>query len=352
MKRRTERKDMPLKTTKVIAACVVCALIGAPTVSFAKARGGGGGYSSGSRSSGSGSFGSRGSRTYDQNGTKPMEQSTAPKAPAGTPPASAGSSAPTPQANPSFLQRHPLLSGIAAGIAGSWIGHMLFGATESSAKTNEAGEAIEGAPQAAGGMNFITLLLLMLLAGGTLYYFMNVRRTPAPVLSGLSRRNAIGPTSVDGSLLAPSGSLETETLDIEVTSADKATFQQLLVDIQTAWGTQDLTGLRRMVTPEMLAYFSAALAEQASQDLNNRVEDIVLVEADVQESWSEDAVQYVTARLCWTARDYTVSSTKQRGEPGYVVEGSEATPVQTTEVWTFMRHRDGKWLLSAIQQPA
>jgi predicted lipid-binding transport protein (Tim44 family) len=52
------------------------------------------------------------------------------------------------------------------------------------------------------------------------------------------------------------------------------------------------------------------------------------------------------------ARDYTVSSTKQRGEPGYLVEGSEETPTETTEVWTFMRSRPGKWLLSAIQQVA
>ena len=50
---------------------------------------------------------------------------------------SAGSPAPTaqpaPAMQPSFMQRNPLLAGIAGGIAGSWIGHMLFGATDSSA---------------------------------------------------------------------------------------------------------------------------------------------------------------------------------------------------------------------------
>ena len=38
------------------------------------------------------------------------------------------------------------------------------------------------------GSDFTSILLLMLLAGGGLYYFLKVRRTPAPVLSGLSRR--------------------------------------------------------------------------------------------------------------------------------------------------------------------
>ncbi|TKB83566.1 MAG: hypothetical protein E8D44_07000 [Nitrospira sp.] len=70
-----------MNTTKVIASCIVIALIGTPAVSLAKARGGsGGGYSSGSRSSSaSGNIGSRGSRTYDQNGAQPIQQSTTPK---------------------------------------------------------------------------------------------------------------------------------------------------------------------------------------------------------------------------------------------------------------------------------
>src|SRR5207253_1882567 len=107
---------------------------------FAKARGGGGGYSSGSRSSGSSQgFGSRGSRTYDQNGAKPIEQTTTARPSASPTQSATGNTAPTAQPaslpQPSFLQRHPLMAGIAAGVAGSWIGHMLFGATDSSAKT-------------------------------------------------------------------------------------------------------------------------------------------------------------------------------------------------------------------------
>ena len=81
-----------MNTTKIIAGIIVIALIGLPTLSFARARGGGygGGYSSGSRtSSPSGNIGSRGSRTYDQNGAKPIEQSTTPKPSAATPPSAA-----------------------------------------------------------------------------------------------------------------------------------------------------------------------------------------------------------------------------------------------------------------------
>lgn len=342
-----------MNNTKLIAATILLSLIGAPTLSFAKARGGsGGGYSSGSRSGSTGSsIGSRGSRTYDQNGAKPIQQSATPK-PATAPQATAAGQAPaaqpTPASQPSFLQRNPLLAGIAGGLAGSWLGHMLFGATESSAKMSEAGEPV-GDPTQAAGISSSTgiLLFLMLLGAGTLFYFLKVRRPAIPDFSGITRSSAVG-----GSLLTePSATTGlTSTMVSDVTAADKAAFQQLLTDIQTAWGKQDLAGLRRFVTPEMLTYFSTALAENTSQDIENHVEDVVLGRAEVREAWTEDATQYATVSLHWSARDYTISLTKQRGETGYLVEGSEEKPSESSEVWTFMRFQDGKWLLSAIQQ--
>lgn len=340
-----------MNTTKLMASCIVLSLIGAPAVSFAKARGGsGGGYSSGSRSSSaSGNIGSRGSRTYDQNGTQPIQQSTTPKPATAAPQSAATSPAPaaqpTPASQPSFLQRNPLLAGIAGGLAGSWIGHMLFGATESNAKTNEAGEAVSQTAGASGNSGL--LLFLMVLGAGAAYYFLKVRRTPVPVLSGITRSSAVA-----GSLLAESSAatLRPATTDLDITTADKAAFQQLLTDVQTAWSTQDLAALKRFVTPEMLTYFSTALAENTSQDIENHVEEVVLGRADIREAWTEQATQYATVGLHWSARDYTVSTKKQRGEPGYLIEGSDETPAESSEVWTFMRFQDGKWLLSAIQQ--
>ena len=299
-------------------------------------------------------MGSRGSRTYDQNGAKPIERSVTPK-PAGAAPQSAPGSAapntqPTPAMQPSFMQRNPLLAGLAAGVAGSWIGHMMFGATDSSASNTDAGEHVgeTGTTSTNAGSSNSTgiLLLLMLLGAGAFYYFLKVRR-PVPEFSGITRTSP-----VTGNLLSQPSvtTLQTTAVAGEVTSADKAAFQQLLTDIQTAWSNQDLAGLRRFVTPEMLSYFSTALAEQTSLDIANRVEDVVLTQADVRETWIEDTTQYATIGLCWNARDYTVSLSKRRGEPGYLVEGSEETPTESSEVWTFMRYQNGKWLLSAIQQ--
>ena len=340
-----------MHTTKFIAACLVLVLVGVPTISFAKARGGsGGGFSSGSRSGSSGGMGSRGSRTYQDNGAKPIEQSSTARPAATPPPSMAGNPSPAarpaPAAQPSWFQRNPLLAGIAGGLAGTWLGHMIFGATDTSARATEGGEG----EQAAGGSNSSgMLLLLMVMGGGALWWYMRSRRTPAPNFSGLSRT-----TAANGSLLSQSSlsGFGAAAVEDEITSVDKAAFQQALIDIQTAWGRQDVAELRRLVTPEMLEYFSAGLAEQASEGVANRVEDVVLGRAEVRESWSEGATQYATVSLCWSAKDYRVSLAKQPGEQGYVVEGNAELPVETTEVWTFMRFGTGKWLLSAIQQVA
>lgn len=335
--------------SKLIAVCIVASLIGLPTLSFAKARGGGGGFSSGSRGGNSSmGFGSRGSRTYQDNGAKPIEQSATPRPSATPPPQTANSpmAQPTPATSPSWFQRNPLLAGIAGGLAGTWLGHLLFGATESSAKTTDA-ESGAGSTSASNS-SFGFILLLMAIGAGAFYFFRRSRQTPAPVFTGLSRS-----TASRGSLLDVSANRTTDEPDTkayDVTTEDKATFQQLLREIQTAWSTQDVAALQRCVTTEMLTYFSTALAEDNSRGVQNHVEDVVLLKGDVRETWCEGTTDYATVDLRWNARDYTVSTTIPRGEPGYLVEGSEDTATESFEVWTFMRVRNGQWILSAIQQ--
>ncbi|MGC4095591.1 MAG: TIM44-like domain-containing protein [Nitrospira sp.] len=333
-----------VKNSHLIAVCLIASLIGVPTLSFAKARGGGGGFSSGARGGNSSmGMGSRGSRTYQDNGAKPIEQSTAAKPSTAPPPqaANAPTAQPTPATSPSWFQRNPLLAGIAGGLAGTWIGHMLFGATESSAKTTDA------EPGSSSSNSFGLILLLMLVGAGALYYFKRVRRTPAPVFTGLSQG-----TSARGSLLdISSNAIDKPATDTAytVTTDDKAVFQQRLTTIQSAWSAQDVAALRSAMTPEMLNYFSTALAEDNARGVQNHVEGVELLKGDVREAWSEDDTDYATVDLRWNARDYTVSTTIPRGEPGYLIEGSEDTPTESFEVWTFMRVRNGQWVLSAIQ---
>ena len=340
--------NLMVKRSHLISICLIVSLIGAPTLSFAKARGGGGGFSRGSQGGGYGSMGSRGSRTYQNNGAKPIEQSTTAKPSTAPPPTAANKpmGQPAPATSPSWWQRNPLLAGIAGGLAGTWIGHMLFGATESTAKTTDT-ESGSGASSTSGN-SFGLILLLMAIGAGALYFFRRSKQTPAPVFTGLSHG-----TTARGSLLDVSATHTTDEQDTRaytVTAEDKTTFQQRLTDIQSAWSAQDVAALRGFVTPEMLSYFSTALAEDQSRGVQNHVEGIELLKGDVREAWSEGDRDYATVDLRWNARDYTISTTIPRGETGYLIEGSEETLTESCEVWTFMRVQYGRWLLSAIQQ--
>ena len=235
----------------------------------------------------------------------------------------------------------------------SWTGHIFFEATSSYAQTTDAdtppaetttAPTAPATPEASnsGGI----LLILLLLGVAAVFYFLKIQRPSLPDFSGITGRDP----SVDN-LPKRRASTARQKLSVDsVTSADKAAFQQLLIDVQKAWSKQDLTELRQFVTPEMLNYFSAALADNTSQSIRNHVDDVVLLRAEVLEVWTEQGTRYVTAGLRWSARDYNLSLTKQPGEPGYVVEGNEKTPTESGEAWTFVQSPDGKWLLSAIQQ--
>ncbi len=144
--------------------------------------------------------------------------------------------------------------------------------------------------------------------------------------------------------------MNSQQVAVPINTVDQERFKEILRDVQTAWSRQDLDALKRLTTPEVLHYFSTALSENASKDIENHVEDLRVLNAEVQESWTEDATDYATVLFRWAARDYTKSLSKQRGEPGYLAEGSDSTPTETSEAWTFMRYQGGKWLLSAVQQ--
>src|SRR5205823_3773259 len=178
-----------------------------PTLSFARAGGGGGRGSGGGISQGgssSGSIGSRGSRTYDDNGYKPIERSNTPASSASR--AGIPAAQPQPAISPPFWQRHPLLTGLAAGFAGSWIGHMLFGTNNSMANSDAKDSGEES------GSNMGMLLLFVALGAAALYYFMRVRRQPSlaptgPVLrrDSVSDLNVVAPGSRSGLMAQQSG---------------------------------------------------------------------------------------------------------------------------------------------------
>src|SRR5215467_9369631 len=96
----------------LLAVFVAGVLALAPAVAEARA-----GSSAGGRSS---SMGSRGLRTYENNGAQPLSRSVTPAPQPSPQPGFAPTPAPA-YGGGSFFQRHPFLTGLAGGFIGSWL---------------------------------------------------------------------------------------------------------------------------------------------------------------------------------------------------------------------------------------
>lgn len=328
-----------MKNSRWLAA-IAAAIIIAP--SFVEARPGGG--------SGSGSRGSRTDQapppTQTAPQSKPIERSTTPQQPTQKP----STGAPT-QAAPQpggFMARNPFLSGLMGGMLGAGLIGMLFGGGFAGGLS--------------GGAGILGLLLQVLLIGGVAYLAVRLFRSwsaaraqpagPAYAYAGapgmtkapLARSSLAAPTTTSGTA-GGGGASGNASGQLAITGDDYQAFEALLTDVQTAYSKGDLARMRGLATPEMLGYFSEELSGNASRGVENKVEAVKLEQGDLSEAWSEAGLDYATVAMRFSMIDVTRTIAD-----GKVVDGNEHVRTEATEVWTFLRSRGGKWILSAIQQ--
>lgn len=300
-----------------LLCCVFLAL--APALAEARA-----GSSYGGRPS---SFGSRGARSWDYNGAQPLNRGYAQPSPGQTGPASG--MAPSAYRG-SFVQRHPFLTGMAGGLLGSWLfGHSAY------------------AEGGGGAGSFLGTLLWLVAIGLLVWFAMRLFRSRAVSGGGPARASPFMARSA-GAAASPRAGFRGR--DVNFSDADLQAFQRLHAAVQEAWSAGDLAALRRLMTPQMLDYFSHELSRNAARGVRNQVSNVQLVSGELAEAWEEGDLQYATAVLRWRAVDYVLRLGATPGDRAAVVSGDPRTPLQVEEVWTFVRRRGGDWLLSAIQQ--
>ena len=302
-----------------------------------------------------GSFGSRGTRTFQSAPpTRTAPQPTAPVERSMTPNTGTNQAARQPQAG---TQRP---GGFMNGLGGSLMRGILIGGLVG---------LLLG--QGFGGLaGMFGLLIQALLIGGLIFlalrFFRSAGRQPAMAggpAGGFGRGSEDGRFGRDGNAARQdnnAGSFQIPRIggpstmggapvdaseDIEFTQDDLDTFQRRLTEVQEAFGREDHTALRRLVTPEMVSYLSEELADNAKNGVRNDVSDVHLVQADVAEAWREGDRDYATAALRYESIDVM----RDRSS-GAVVEGDPDEATETTELWTFTRRRGTDWQLSAIQE--
>jgi predicted lipid-binding transport protein (Tim44 family) len=301
----------------VLAATLAAALAFAPGLAFARAGGGA-------------SMGSRGGFTYSappSTSTAPyggmaMQRSmTAPSSP------SYGSNSPSYSPGYSGGSRFGggFASGLMGGLIGAGIGGMLFG------------HGLYGGMGS--GASFLGLLIqlaLLFFIGRWLYRTFLRRQPMFAGFGGVPQAEPGRPIPMGGGGSAPP--------PLAIAPADYTAFEQLLAGIQAAWSAQDMARLQQMATPEMVSYFNEQLSDLASRGQRNTVTDVRLQKGDLAQAWSEGAREYATVAMQFSMIDVT------RDGAGRITDGSPSERQMATELWTFVRSRGGRWILSAIQQ--
>jgi predicted lipid-binding transport protein (Tim44 family) len=283
-----------------------------------------------------GSFGSRGSRTFSM-------PSYTPTSPRGGSPIGRSTTA-APYGSNAFGRPGLFGSGLGRGLMGGLLGAGLFGLL--------FGHSLFGGIGGIGSLLglLIQIVIVIFLVRLALRWF--VTRQPGFAPGGLGT----GPAPGGGAAYGPSGygpggyggAQTAAPQPLALTGEDFNVFEQLLQQIETAFGAEDLDRLRTMSTPEMASYFAEQIAQNARRGLVNKIADVRLIKGDLSEAWRETLGDYATVAVHFSFLDWTIERTS-----GRVVEGDPSTPQQATEVWTF--HRDPQfgprgWRLSAIQQ--
>jgi len=305
-----------------------------------------------------GSFGSRGSRTYQAppptrtapQQSAPVQRSMTPQEKAAAPaaaPAAAGAQAQAPG-------RRGFFGGMGGGILGGLVAGGLLG-------------MMLGHGWGGMGAGLGNTLLQILLIGGAIWLVMSLlRRRRAAQPAGFPREAAFsdgpqpfganrafdgadaGPrtayTPQTGASAAP-GPAPVETHDIGLTQADRDTFERLLREVQEAFGREDYAALRAITTPEIMSYLAEELSENATHGRRNEVSGTKLLQADIAEAWAEAETDYATAAMRYESTDVM-----RDRESGKVLGGDADGPSETTELWTFVRQPGQPWKLSAIQE--
>jgi len=278
------------------------------------------------RAGGGFSGGSRGMRTF----SAPPPTATAPNAASPiqrtiTQPGAAGTLGQS-AARPGGLFGGGLLGGLAAGFLGAGLFGMLFGHG-----------FFGGMASFASLLGLMLQIALIVIVARLLFAWWQRRSEPAYAAAHPVTGHSF--TGLGGMLGGNAPAADPLTID----KADYDAFERLLGEIQAAYSAEDLNALRAKVTPEMLSYFSEQLSENASRGLINRISGVRLEQGDLAEAWREGGVEYATVAMRFALVDQMIERAS-----GRVVEDSG--PGEATELWTFMRARNGDWLLSAIQQ--
>ena len=314
----------------IVGLALGVAVVGQVSDAWARAKGGGGGSSRGSKSySAPARPSSPASPTTPSSPSRSLNQPGSPAAPA----------------RPGFFGGG-LMGGLAGFALGGLLGSMLFG----------------GLGHGLGGFGGIGLMDILLIGGGLALLIMFLRRRsaqqqPQPAYAGM------GGSYREPNVPTPAPTATVTAAPVEVSDVDRglshiaqmdgglnpdalvASARDTFFDVQGALTARDMSRVRDKVTPELFVELQGQANELRAAGRTNRVERADLRRCEITEAWQESGRDYVTVYFTGSLLDYTVDDAT-----GAVVAGSSTQRENVEEFWTFTRPvGPNPWRLSAIQ---
>jgi predicted lipid-binding transport protein (Tim44 family) len=299
------------------------------SISYARAGGGRTSGSSGFRSSGS----SSGSTST------PYRSSTTQQP---------GTTQSTPQQTTGMSPGKSLLYGIGGGLVGGMLGNMLFGSR------GNAGQGWGGG----GGFGFGDFLIIIIILGIIYFVVKRYRAKKAMELSGSGGSSFSSYANNEPAYDTPQYGSQPQANSVaaglsHIGSMDpsfnengfKETVEDIFFKIQGAWTKRDLSGVRNLLTPDMLNTFQNDVNTFITNKQFNRLENIAVRQVDIVDAVQDQGQEYITIRFLASLLDYNVD------EAGNTISGSSTDPVKFLEYWTFTRKvGERNWTLTAITQ--
>ena len=137
--------------------------------------------------------------------------------------------------------------------------------------------------------------------------------------------------------------------DLGLGAGEIAGLERTFLEVQEAYGREDYAAIRERSTPEVMGFMAEELGRNATDNRRNHMRDFRVKRRDVTEAWREEGGDYATLAVTFENLDWV-----EDRATGRVIEGDPSRPVETTEFWTFVRQPGafggGGWKVSAIQE--
>lgn len=227
---------------------------------------------------------------------------------------------------------------LAGGIAGGFLGSMLFSSIGNAAGVGGGGGG--------GGIGLIEIILIAGLAFLAFRWWKSRQLKTAAANGSFAQPVSMGNANYQAAPYTTTAAPQQAYQNLTTGSIESEEASDIFFRIQGAFTRRDLTPVTDRLSPDMYRELNRDIEDMKIQKRINRLENISVRGVDVTDRWNENGAEHARVRFTASLLDYVVDETS-----GQVIDGSANDPVKFEEDWTFARTSGyAPWQLVGISQ--